>query len=722
MSWKTNPIANRFSQSIGWKNEQPFLSTQQRLRLTNIISIKNLSFITQWLKYNRWYLLNFKQTLVNGKELYDIIALRMPKVKLRRKSGIKKKRLCKLRLNSPENIVDYSCIFKKISITKKHFKKRKKLFTFYKNLKTNNFSIQNAAKTHFELMPNLLLQQNKLKNKLKITWVKFLANYADVKKNNFINQFKNKYLIINKQLSVFLKHSNLNVYSNYDLLFQEWKKPTFLKKRFTWKLMSLPYSKQKLTLKYWKIKYKAKQLNPNLKFLVSPMYLASRKNRCAYRKVYIKTCNLYFKLAKKKLKRHSAFKRIYREMRYQPYYTRKLRLFKIWRYKKRKFLKIKRMQLMIKHKTKFIRKKKGTNSNVKNKKKVKKKKITKKSKKHSKVVLRKKRKNYYVKKIQIRLYKKKLRIYKTLNKTLLRENRRYVHLRLHSLWRIKYLRIKCIKDNTIRHFLKLVRLFKKLRKPVLRISKPYFMTRRRIKRRVLRHSWAHNMRKKWQQERQRLFNMKRHIIPNWKEKINQQQGVNFGLAWHICASRNRKKKRKIKFRLRKYRLNFLFKNVLCKILKIKNVGTATVRFLQPIRFFISFKKLRKIVRKNWTISRFRKQRVYKRILPYLALLFRYWNSQPLIEQIAFEMEKTKKHWPLLRIVRTLIQKLKPKFYTGYRITIRGKISSSKRTRVFNIKWGKLPINTFQNRMTFAFYQSNARIGSFGIKSWNYFTA
>jgi hypothetical protein len=77
--------------------------------------------------------------------------------------------------------------------------------------------------------------------------------------------------------------------------------------------------------------------------------------------------------------------------------------------------------------------------------------------------------------------------------------------------------------------------------------------------------------------------------------------------------------------------------------------------------------------------------MYKRILPYLALLFRYWNSQPLLEQIAFEMEKTKKHWPLLRTIRAMIYKLKPKFYTGYRITIRGKISSAKRTRIFSIK-------------------------------------
>jgi len=84
------------------------------------------------------------------------------------------------------------------------------------------------------------------------------------------------------------------------------------------------------------------------------------------------------------------------------------------------------------------------------------------------------------------------------------------------------------------------------------------------------------------------------------------------------------------------------------------------------------------------------------------------------------LEKTKKHWPVLRTSRAVIEKLKPHLYTAYRFIIIGRISSSKRTRKFYIKNGGLPISTVRNRMTFAICQAQARIGAFGIKSWVYF--
>jgi len=84
------------------------------------------------------------------------------------------------------------------------------------------------------------------------------------------------------------------------------------------------------------------------------------------------------------------------------------------------------------------------------------------------------------------------------------------------------------------------------------------------------------------------------------------------------------------------------------------------------------------------------------------------------------MEKTKKHWTILKTARTIIEKLKPKIYTAYRFIIIGRMSSSKRTRKFYIKSGGIPISRFATRVTFAFCQAHARIGSFGIKSWVYF--
>jgi len=240
---------------------------------------------------------------------------------------------------------------------------------------------------------------------------------------------------------------------------------------------------------------------------------------------------------------------------------------------------------------------------------------------------------------------------------------------------------------------------------------------------VWRHSIANKIRLKWKKEWNRRALSKSNIKRDKRKRKNYHgRRFNFALTWYLCEAYKRKKTNKVKFRLCSFRLNFLFKNILQNILHMKKTGTIFVRFLQPVRLLISLKKLRKITRNNWVISRYRKQRLYKRLLPYIALLFRYWGFQPLLEQIAFEMEKTKKHWPLLRTIRVLILLLKPKFYTGYRIAVRGKISSSKRTRLFSIRCGKLPISTFQNRMTYSFYQSNARIGSFGIKSWSYFRA
>jgi len=119
------------------------------------------------------------------------------------------------------------------------------------------------------------------------------------------------------------------------------------------------------------------------------------------------------------------------------------------------------------------------------------------------------------------------------------------------------------------------------------------------------------------------------------------------------------------------------------------------------------------------LRRYHHLKIYRRFISYMAILSRYWNPQPLIEQIAFEMEKTKRHWTILRVIRAIIQNLRPKTYTGYRFVIKGRISSAKRTRKFYIKSGRIPISTFTTRMTFAICQSKARIGSFGIKSWIY---
>lgn len=64
----------------------------------------------------------------------------------------------------------------------------------------------------------------------------------------------------------------------------------------------------------------------------------------------------------------------------------------------------------------------------------------------------------------------------------------------------------------------------------------------------------------------------------------------------------------------------------------------------------------------------------------------------------------------------MIKALRPMTLLGYRIAIRGKINASRRTRIFYIKNGRMPVQTFSNRMYFSSIQSKARTGSFGIKT------
>lgn len=166
-------------------------------------------------------------------------------------------------------------------------------------------------------------------------------------------------------------------------------------------------------------------------------------------------------------------------------------------------------------------------------------------------------------------------------------------------------------------------------------------------------------------------------------------------------------------------MNFLFRQVLRRIVGFKEYGTSVVRFLQPIRILLSNRRMKRLASRIYQLRRYKRLKTYKRFITYITIFVRYWNLQPLIDQIAFELEKTKKHWPVLRTIRELIRRLKPHTYTGYRFVVRGRISSSKRTRKFYITGGRIPISSFTNRMTFALCHAKARIGSFGIKAWSY---
>jgi len=161
-----------------------------------------------------------------------------------------------------------------------------------------------------------------------------------------------------------------------------------------------------------------------------------------------------------------------------------------------------------------------------------------------------------------------------------------------------------------------------------------------------------------------------------------------------------------------FRLNFFLK----KFISSKLHEKAIVKFTQPTRLLISNKKSSAVGLKNHYLHRYQKSDTYKRILPLITLLTHYLQPQALTDQIAYELEKTTRHWPLLKSIRSMIKQLRPKMAVGYRIAIRGKINASDRTRTFYIKQGKIPIKTFSSRIHFSMCQSKARTGSFGIKS------
>ena len=52
---------------------------------------------------------------------------------------------------------------------------------------------------------------------------------------------------------------------------------------------------------------------------------------------------------------------------------------------------------------------------------------------------------------------------------------------------------------------------------------------------------------------------------------------------------------------------------------------------------------------------------------------------------------------------------------GYRIALAGRIDSKKKSRLIYFTRKNNPLQVFKKNMNFAYAQSNARIGTFGIK-------
>jgi len=90
-------------------------------------------------------------------------------------------------------------------------------------------------------------------------------------------------------------------------------------------------------------------------------------------------------------------------------------------------------------------------------------------------------------------------------------------------------------------------------------------------------------------------------------------------------------------------MNNLFKRVLIGLNLMKDHGNNQVRFLQAVGPAINLRKIAKTLLEKDTLFRYGGYKRYRNFTYILSMFFRYRNPQPFVEQIAFEMEKTKKH-------------------------------------------------------------------------------
>jgi hypothetical protein len=92
-----------------------------------------------------------------------------------------------------------------------------------------------------------------------------------------------------------------------------------------------------------------------------------------------------------------------------------------------------------------------------------------------------------------------------------------------------------------------------------------------------------------------------------------------------------------------FRMNYLFKKVIRHLFRNQRDGSSFVKFLQPTGSLLSMKKLRSLASKMTVLRMYKKQKLYRRMLRTLLIFFRYLHPRPLVEQIAFELQQTKKH-------------------------------------------------------------------------------
>lgn len=70
---------------------------------------------------------------------------------------------------------------------------------------------------------------------------------------------------------------------------------------------------------------------------------------------------------------------------------------------------------------------------------------------------------------------------------------------------------------------------------------------------------------------------------------------------------------------------------------------------------------------------------------------------------------------MLNSLKYILKSLNLPKNVGYKVALAGRIDSKKKSRVIYFTRGNIPLQVFKKNMNFAYAQSSARIGTFGIK-------
>lgn len=136
-----------------------------------------------------------------------------------------------------------------------------------------------------------------------------------------------------------------------------------------------------------------------------------------------------------------------------------------------------------------------------------------------------------------------------------------------------------------------------------------------------------------------------------------------------------------------------------------------------------FKRLRRQKLQNFSqnrLSSIKNKLLMRQFLPVLTLFIKYLNPQILADHIATEFEKTKKHRKIFFALKTALRALK--FYRGigYRIAIVGRLNSAAKSHTYYLTKNCLSRLNFSNKVNYATAQAKGRIGAFGIKVWVFY--